>query len=84
MPELFEAMGNRKPGEDGTQAGGRRRRGRKGTRKARRGSRKARRGSKKRTAGNWIGHVKRFAKDNNMSFKDAMSSSACRSSYKKM
>ena len=91
MVELFEAMGNRKPGEEGTQNGGRRRRGRKGTRKARRGSRKARRGSrkarrgsKKRTAGNWIGHVKRFAKDNNMSFKDAMSSSACRSSYKKM
>jgi len=84
MVELFEAMGNRKPGEEGTQNGGRRRRGRKGTRKARRGSRKARRGSKKRTAGNWIGHVKKYAKDNNMSFKDAMSSSACRSSYKKM
>ena len=80
MVELFEAMGNRKT----EQAGGKRRRGRKGTRKARRGSRKARRGSKKRTAGNWIGHVKKFAKDNNMSFKDAMSSSACRSSYKKM
>ena len=61
--------------------GGKRRRGRKGTRK---GSRKARKGSKKRTAGKWIGHVKKFAKDNNMSFKDAMSSSACKSSYKKM
>ena len=63
------------------QQGGKRRRGRKGTRK---GSRKARKGSKKRTAGKWIGHVKKFAKDNNMSFKDAMSSSACKSSYKKM
>ena len=65
----------------GTQQGGKRRRGRKGTRK---GSRKARKGSKKRTAGKWISHVKKFAKDNNMSFKDAMSSSACKSSYKKM
>lgn len=63
------------------QQGGKRRRGRKGTRK---GSRKARKGSKKRTAGKWIGHVKKFAKDNNMSFKDAMSSSACKSSYKRM
>jgi hypothetical protein len=65
--------------------GGKRRRGRKGSRKGtRKGSRKARKGSKKRTAGKWIGHVKKFAKDNNMSFKDAMSSSACKSSYKKM
>jgi hypothetical protein len=78
MSELFEGLKNHK---ETAQAGGRRRRG---SRKARRGSRKARRGSKKRVAGNWIGHVKRFAKDNNMSFKDAMSSSACRSSYKKM
>ena len=81
MVEMLEGLKNQKESE---QAGGRRRRGRKGTRKARRGSRKARRGSKKRTAGNWIGHVKKYAKDNNMSFKDAMSSSACRSSYKKM
>ena len=67
------------------QLGGKRRRGRKGSRKGtRKGSRKARKGSKKRTAGKWIGHVKKFAKDNNMSFKDAMSSSACKSSYKKM
>ena len=65
--------------------GGKRRRGRKGSRKGtRKGSRKARKGSKKRTAGKWIGHVKKFAKDNNMSFKDAMSSSACKSSYKRM
>ena len=78
---MMELMTQRKESE---QAGGRRRRSRRGSRKARRGSRKARRGSKKRTAGNWIGHVKKFAKDNNMSFKDAMSSSACRSSYKKM
>jgi hypothetical protein len=84
MVELFEAMENRKPGVHESQNGGRRRRSRRGSRKARRGSRKARRGSKKRTAGNWIGHVKKYAKDNNMSFKDAMSSAACRSSYKKM
>ena len=67
------------------QLGGKRRRGRKGSRKGtRKGSRKARKGSKKRTAGKWISHVKKFAKDNNMSFKDAMSSSACKSSYKRM
>ena len=67
------------------QQGGKRRRGRRGSRKrTRKGSRKARKGSKKRTAGKWIGHVKKFAKDNNMSFKDAMSSSACKSSYKRM
>lgn len=76
---MMELMTARKSEEH--QEGGRRRRGRKGTRK---GSRKARRGSKKRTAGKWISHVKKYAKDNNMSFKDAMSSSACRSSYKKM
>jgi hypothetical protein len=70
--------------EQQSHMGGRRRRSRRGSRKARRGSRKARRGSKKRVAGNWIGHVKKFAKDNNMSFKDAMSSSACKSSYKRM
>jgi len=74
----MELMTQRK--ED-LQAGGRRRKTRRGSRK---GSRKARKGSKKRTAGKWIGHVKKFAKDNNMSFKDAMSSSACKSSYKKM
>ena len=78
MVEMLEAMTQRK---EEALTGGRRRRGRKGTRK---GSRKARKGSKKRTAGKWIGHVKKFAKDNNMSFKDAMSSSACKSSYKKM
>ena len=78
LSELEEKM---KGGVQELQAGGKRRRGRKGTRK---GSRKARKGSKKRTAGKWIGHVKKFAKDNNMSFKDAMSSSACKSSYKKM
>jgi hypothetical protein len=80
MVEMLEGLKNHKE----EQAGGRRRRSRRGSRKARRGSRKARKGSKKRTAGNWIGHVKKYAKDNNMSFKDAMSSSACRSSYKKM
>jgi hypothetical protein len=87
MFESVEAMSTKeqhKTGGNVAQAGGKRRRGRKGTRKARRGSRKARKGSKKRTAGNWIGHVKKYAKDNNMSFKDAMSSAACRSSYKKM
>lgn len=79
---MQELMTERKEHEQG---GGRRRGGRKGSRKGtRKGSRKARRGSKKRTAGKWIGHVKKYAKDNNMSFKDAMSSSACRSSYKKM
>ena len=78
---MMELMTQRKESE---QDGGRKRRSRRGSRKARRGSRKARRGSKKRTAGNWIGHVKKYAKDNNMSFNDAMSSSACRSSYKKM
>ena len=78
LSDLEEKM---KGGVDELQAGGKRRRGRKGTRK---GSRKARKGSKKRTAGKWIGHVKKFAKDNNMSFKDAMSSSACKSSYKRM
>ena len=76
---MLELMTSRKTEEN--QDGGRRRRSRKGSRK---GSRKARRGSKKRTAGKWIGHVKKFAKDNNMSFKDAMSSSACKSSYKRM
>jgi hypothetical protein len=81
MFESVEVLKNHKESE---QAGGRRRRSRRGSRKARRGSRKARRGSKKRVAGNWIGHVKKFAKDNNMSFKDAMSSSACKSSYKRM
>ena len=81
MTELSELKAQMKGGVQELQAGGKRRRGRKGTRK---GSRKARKGSKKRTAGKWIGHVKKFAKDNNMSFKDAMSSSACKSSYKKM
>ena len=76
---MMELMTQRK--EEDIQGGGRRRRGRKGTRK---GSRKARRGSKKRTAGKWISHVKKYAKDNNMSFKDAMSSSECKRSYKKM
>jgi len=76
---MFESAEELKHKEE--QAGGRRRRSRRGSRK---GSRKARKGSKKRTAGKWIGHVKKFAKDNNMSFKDAMSSSACKSSYKKM
>ena len=79
MTELSELEAQMKG--PNAQNGGKRRRGRKGTRK---GSRKARKGSKKRTAGKWIGHVKKFAKDNNMSFKDAMSSSACKSSYKKM
>jgi hypothetical protein len=81
MVEMLEELKNREE-----HVGGRRRKGsRKGTRKgSRKGSRKARKGSKKRTAGKWIGHVKKFAKDNNMSFKDAMSSSACKSSYKKM
>jgi hypothetical protein len=74
---MFESLEGLKNHKESEQAGGRRRR-------SRRGSRKARRGSKKRTAGNWIGHVKKYAKDNNMSFKDAMSSAACRSSYKKM
>ena len=78
MVEMLEGLKNQKESE---QDGGRRRRSRRGSRK---GSRKARKGSKKRTAGKWIGHVKKFAKDNNMSFKDAMSSSACKSSYKKM
>ena len=81
MTELSELKAQMKGGVQELQAGGKRRRGRKGTRK---GSRKARKGSKKRTAGKWIGHVKKFAKDNNMSFKDAMSSSACKSSYKRM
>ena len=76
---MLELLTSRKTEEN--QEGGRRRRSRRGSRK---GSRKARRGSKKRTAGKWIGHVKKFAKDNNMSFKDAMSSSACKSSYKRM
>lgn len=76
MVEMLEGLKNKEE-----QAGGRRRRSRRGSRK---GSRKARKGSKKRTAGKWIGHVKKFAKDNNMSFKDAMSSSECKSSYKKM
>ena len=78
MVEMLEGLKNQKESE---QDGGRRRRSRRGSRK---GSRKARKGSKKRTAGKWIGHVKKFAKDNNMSFKDAMSSSECKSSYKKM
>lgn len=65
--------------------GGRRRRGSRRTRRGnRKGPRKQRKGSKKRTAGKWIGHVKRFAKDNKMSFKDAMSSPECKSSYKRM
>ena len=85
MTELSELKAQMKGGVQELQAGGKRRRGRKGTRKgSRKGSRKARKGSKKRTAGKWIGHVKKFAKDNNMSFKDAMSSSACKSSYKRM
>lgn len=78
MVEMLEGLKNHKESQ---QDGGRRRRSRRGSRK---GSRKARKGSKKRTAGKWIGHVKKFAKDNNMSFKDAMSSSECKSSYKKM
>jgi hypothetical protein len=82
---MFESVEGLKNHKESEQAGGRRRRSRRGSRKAsRKGSRKARKGSKKRTAGKWIGHVKKFAKDNNMSFKDAMSSSECKSSYKRM
>ena len=51
------------------------------SRKTRRGSRKS---SKKRTPGKWISHVKKFAKDNNVSFKEAMSSAGCKNSYKKL
>ena len=70
---------------DETKVGGRRRRGSRRTRKgSRKGPRKHRKGSKKRTAGKWIGHVKKFAKDNNMSFKDAMSSAECKAGYKRM
>ena len=62
--------------------GGRSRRSKsRKSRKTRRGSRKS---SKKRTPGKWISHVKKFAKDNNVSFKEAMSSAGCKNSYKKL
>ena len=70
---------------DEPKVGGRRRRGSRRTRRgSRKGPRKHRKGSKKRTAGKWIGHVKKFAKDTNMSFKDAMSSAECKAGYKRM
>jgi hypothetical protein len=64
------------------QAGGRRRR--RGSRRTRMATKRHRKGSKKRTAGKWINHVKKYAKDNRISFKDAMSSSECKRSYKRM
>ena len=62
--------------------GGRRRR--RGSRRTRMATKRHRKGSKKRTAGKWINHVKKYAKDNKISFKDAMSSSECKRSYKRM
>jgi hypothetical protein len=64
------------------QDGGRRRR--RGSRRTRMATKRHRKGSKKRTAGKWINHVKKYAKDNKVSFKDAMSSSECKRSYKRM
>ena len=82
---MTEAEEEREEKEELNMAGGRKRRSRRGSRKgSRRGSRKHRKGTKKRSAGKWIMHVKKFAKDNKMSFKDAMSSSQCKSSYKRM
>ena len=69
-------------GQGSPATGGRRRR--RGSRRTRMATKRHRKGSKKRTAGKWINHVKKYAKDNKISFKDAMSSSECKRSYKRM
>ena len=82
---MMNPVNEEKPEPDPNKIGGRRRRGSRRTRRgSRKGPRKHRKGSKKRTAGKWIGHVKQFAKDNKMSFKDAMSSAECKAGYKRM
>ena len=76
--------------ENAEQDGGKRRRGRKGS-KSRRGTKKRgskkrgtkKRGSKKRGASPWILHVKAFCKKTGKNFPQALKDPMCRKTFKR-
>ena len=70
--------------------GGKRRKGRKGSRKTKKGDKmkKGRKGHKgtrkgKRPPSKWILHVKAFCKKTGMKYPDALKSKQCKAEYKK-
>lgn len=77
--------------ENFSMLGGKRRKGRKGSRKTKKGSKmkKGRKGTRKgtrkgkRPPSKWIMHVKAFCKKTGMKYPDALKSKECKAGYKK-
>ena len=74
-------------GKSYTAVGGKRRRGRKGSRRTKKGKKmkKGRKGTRKgkRPPSKWIMHVKAFCKKTGMKYPDALKSKQCKAEYKK-
>jgi hypothetical protein len=76
--------------ETGSMLGGKRRKGRKGSRRTKKGDKmkKGRKGKRtrkgKRPPSKWILHVKAFCKKTGMKYPDALKSKECKAGYKKL